>query len=160
FGAVFLHALEQVHAKLAMAEFTTAETQRDLHLVTFADELVNRLHLRLIIMIVDVRTHFDLLDLLRLLALASEVRLFLRLVLGRADVQIFGDGRIGVGRYFDQVETQRLCLLHRLTREHHAQILTLMVDDADLGRLDEFVEPRAGWHRGRETAPGHGRTYR
>jgi hypothetical protein len=48
-------------------------------------------------MIVDVRTHFDLLDLLRLLGLAGEVRLLLRLVFEFADIEEFGDGGSALG---------------------------------------------------------------
>ena len=81
FGGIFLHALQQLHAQLAMGKFTTAETQRDLDLVTFADELQNCPHLHIIIMIVDVGTHLDLFDLLRLLGFAGEVGLFLGLIL-------------------------------------------------------------------------------
>src|SRR3546814_1667001 len=95
---IFLNALEKLHAKLAMGEFAAAEAQRDLHLVAFADELVDGLHLRLIIMIVDVGTHLDFLDVLRLLALAGDVRLLLGLVLELADIEELAHGRIGAGR--------------------------------------------------------------
>jgi hypothetical protein len=47
--------------------------------------------------VIDIRTHLDLFDLLRLLALAGEVRLLLRLVFEFADVEELGDWRIGVG---------------------------------------------------------------
>ncbi len=103
-------------------------------------------------MIVDVRTHLDLLDLLRLLALAGEVGLLLRLVLELADIQELGDRRISVGRHFDQVEPNFARLLHRFAGVHHAEIFALSVDHADLGRQDEFVEARAV-HRRR--LPGH-----
>jgi hypothetical protein len=52
-------------------------------------------------MIVDVRTHLDLLDLLRLLALAGEVGLFLGLIFEFANVQEFADRRVGIGGDFD-----------------------------------------------------------
>ena len=90
-----LDALEERHAELAMAELAAAEAQRDLDLVALADELDHLLHLGVVIMVVDVRTHLDLLDLLRLLRLAGEIRLFLRLVFELADIEELGDGRIG-----------------------------------------------------------------
>jgi hypothetical protein len=158
-GAILLDPLEQVHAELAVRKLAAAEAQSDLHLVAFADELVDRLHLRIIIMIVDVRTHLDLLDLLRLLALPGEVRLFLRLVLELADIEELGDGRVRIGGHLDQVEPEFLGLFHRLARVHHAEILALMVDHADLGRLNEFVKPRTVHRRCHHRAAIHGRTY-
>jgi hypothetical protein len=54
-------------------------------------------HLHVIIVIVDVRTHLDLLDLLRLLALAGEVGLFLRLVPELADIEELATGGSALG---------------------------------------------------------------
>lgn len=105
----------------------------------------------------DVGTHLDLFDLLRLLRLACEVRFLLRLVLELADIEELGDGRISVGRHLDQVQTDLARLLHRLARVHYAKIFTVLIDHADLGRHNEFVEARAvHWRR----LPGHGRTDR
>jgi hypothetical protein len=92
-----LHALEHRHAELAVRHLAAAEAHGDLHLVAFAEELDDLLHLGVVIVVVDVRTHLDLLDLLRLLALALRVGLLLRLVFEAADVEELGDGRIGVG---------------------------------------------------------------
>src|SRR3546814_5434313 len=97
------------------------------------------LHLGLIVVIIDVGTHLDLFDVLRLLRLAGLVGLFLRLVFEFADIEELGDGRIGVGRDLDEVETDLGCLLDRLARVHHAQIFALVIDHADLLALDELV---------------------
>jgi hypothetical protein len=48
-------------------------------------------------MIVDVRTHLDLLDLLRLLLLALFGGFFLSLVFVAPDIEELGDRGIGVG---------------------------------------------------------------
>jgi hypothetical protein len=97
-SAVFLgHALEQRHAELLVRQLAPAEAQRHLYLVAFFQELHDRSHLRVIIMIVDVRTHLDLLDLLRLLGLAGEIRLLLRLVFEFADIEELAHRRVGVG---------------------------------------------------------------
>jgi hypothetical protein len=62
-------------------------------------------------MIVDVRTHLDLLDLLRLLALPGEVSLFLGFIFEFADIQELANRRVGIGGDLDQVEADfgRLC---------------------------------------------------
>jgi hypothetical protein len=64
-------------------------------------------------MVVDIRTHLDLLDLLRLLALAGEVGLFLGLIFELADVEIFADWRVSIGRNFNQVEADFSGLRYR-----------------------------------------------
>src|SRR3546814_3861753 len=76
-----------------MAHLAAAEAHGHLHLVAFAEEVEDLLHLHVEIMIVDVRTHLDLFDFLRLLALAREVRLFLRLIFELADVEEFAHRR-------------------------------------------------------------------
>ena len=66
-------------------------------------------------MVVDVRTHLDLLDLLRLLLLALLVGLFLGLIFVAADVEELGDRRVGVGRDLDQVEAD-FCACSKASR--------------------------------------------
>ena len=85
------------------------------------DERENLLHLHVVIVVVDVRTHLDLLDLLRLLRLAGEIGLFLGLVFELADVEELAHRRIGVGRDLDQVEADFGGLLDRFGGEHHAR---------------------------------------
>src|SRR3546814_317888 len=75
-GNIFLDALQEIHAELAVGELAAAEAQRHLHLVAFLDEGEHLLHLGVVIVVVDVGTHLDLLDLLRLLRLPREVGLF------------------------------------------------------------------------------------
>ena len=94
-------------------------------------------------MIVDVRAHLDLFDVLRLLRFACRVRLFLRLVFEFADVEELGDGRIGVGRDLHEIEADFGRLLDRLFGIHDAEIFALLIDDAHLLRLNELVMARA-----------------
>ena len=156
---MFLDSAKNRHAKLAMRHFATAEAHGDLHLVPFLDELEDLFHLRVIIVVVDVRTHLDLLDLLRLLLLALLVGLFLRFIFEAADVEEFGDGRVGVGRDFDEVEPDLLRLLEGLTRIHHTQILAVLVDHPNLLGLDELVVTGAGKLRRRLRTARIGRGY-
>src|SRR3546814_2877771 len=65
----------------------TAEPPRDLDVGAVHDELVDHTHLGLIVVIIDVGTHLDLFDVLRLLRLAGLVGLFLRLVFEFADIE-------------------------------------------------------------------------
>ena len=106
-------ALEDRHAELAVGHFAAAEAHRQLDLVALLEELDDLLHLGVIVVVVDVGTHLDLLDLLRLLLLALLVGLLLGLVLVAADIEELGDRRIGAGADLDQVEADFLGLLER-----------------------------------------------
>ena len=101
------------------------------------------LHLRLIIMIVDVGAHLNFFNFLSLLRFAREVRLFLRLIFIFANVKEFGNRRISVWRDFNQIKAELCGLLHGFSREHHAQIFAVFVDYTHLGRNDIFVKPGA-----------------
>ena len=103
-------------------------------------------------MVVDVRTHLDLLDLLRLLRLAGEVGLFLGLIFVLADVEELADRRVGVGRDLDEVEADFGGLLDRFGGEQDAQILAIFIDHAHFGHGDELVEAGAVKRRRRRDA--------
>lgn len=142
FGHIVLHPPQQVHAKLLVREFATPETERDFHFVTIFDEALHIAHLHVIIMRVDVGTHLDLLDLLRLLRFARGIGLFLGFVTILADIKELADRRIGIGRNFNQIEANVGRLIDCLLRVHHAQILAIFVNDADLVGLNEIVVAR------------------
>ena len=109
-------------------------------------------------MIVDVRTHLDLLDLLRLLLLALLVGLLLGLIFVAADVEIFGDRRIGVGRDFNQVEADFGGLLDRFLGVHYAEVFAVFVNHPNFRGDDKLVEAGAGelWRRLRTARIGRG----
>ena len=109
-------------------------------------------------MVVDVRTHLDLLDLLRLLRLAGEIGLFLGLIFVFADVEELADRRIGIGRHLDEVEADFGGLLDRFGGQQDPDILAILIDHAHLGHGDEFVEAGAVERRG-GGAPVDGGTY-
>src|SRR5204863_5314900 len=101
-----------------------------------------------------------LLDLLRLLLLALLGGFLLRLIFIAADVEELGDGRIGVGRDFDQVEPDLGSLLDRFARVHYAQVVAVLIDHPDLLGLDELVVAgTAHRRRGRHGTARIGRWY-
>lgn len=102
---IFANLFQELHTKLHMRHFTTTKTQGHLYLVTFTEELVHRPHLHIIIMRIDVGTHLDFLDSLRLLLFACFCCLFLGLKLVLAKIQYFADGGIVVRRNLHKIET-------------------------------------------------------
>src|SRR5215204_4645914 len=92
-GGVVLDTVEQLVAQLLVRHFPAAEAQRHLDLVAFLEEALHRAHLHVVIVIVDHRPEFYLLDLDHFLFLAGFSRLLLRLVFVFAVVEKFGNGR-------------------------------------------------------------------
>ena len=76
---IFLHPLQQLHAQLAMRQFTTTKAQGDFHPIAFANEFLDLAHLHIIIMIIEVGTHFYPFDFLRFLGFPRGIGLFLGL---------------------------------------------------------------------------------
>ena len=107
-------------------------------------------------MLVDVRTHLDLFDVLRLLRLALGIGLFLGLIFELADIQELRDRRVRVRGYFDQIEANGRSLLDRVARVQHAEILALAIDDANGVGLNKLIEARSALGRGRHRTPSGG----
>src|SRR5262245_34257999 len=105
---IILHTVKQFGAQLLVRHFAAAKTQGDFDLVAVLEEALHRAHFHLIIVVIDHRTEFDLLDLDDFLLFAGFRRLLLRLVLVLAIVQDLADWRRRVGGDFDQVEPRRL----------------------------------------------------
>ncbi len=143
FCRIVAHPLQQRQAEFTMRQLATTEAQGELHLVAFLDEAMHRLHLGVVIMVIDVRTHLDLLDLLRLLVLAGGSGLFLRFVFELADIQNLAHRRIGAGGDFDQIQPHFMRRGNGFLGVEHTQIFPVLIDDADLGDGDELIIARA-----------------
>jgi hypothetical protein len=135
-------------------QFTTAEAQCDLDLVTFFNELCDLLHLDHIIMVIDVWTHLDFFDFLGFLALTGQIGLFLGLIFELTDVQEFAHGGIGVRGNFNQIEPNFRCLRYRLAGIHDTQILAVIVNDSYFFDGDEIIVARTTFNRWGHSAPG------
>lgn len=92
---------QEITTDLLVGHFPTAETQRDLDLVAIVEEPAHRLHLHVIVMLVDVWPHLDFFDVNGLLLLTRFGSLFLFLILELAEVENLADRRVGVRRNLD-----------------------------------------------------------
>src|SRR3546814_20100764 len=63
FRSLLAHAVEHLLAEVLVHHLATAKAHGHLDLVAFLDEAVDRPHLHLVVVDVDVRPHLDLLDL-------------------------------------------------------------------------------------------------
>lgn len=87
--------------ELLVRHLAPAEAQRDLHLVAFLEEALHRAHLHVVVVVVDHRPKFDLLNLDDFLFFASLRRFFLRLEFVLAVIQDLADGGCGIRGDFD-----------------------------------------------------------
>jgi len=71
---------------------------------------------------------------------AGRTALLLFSVLEFAVVSYFGDRRIGIRRYFNQIQPSRFGLAEGVSERHDAEILSGFIDDAELRRLDLMID--------------------
>jgi len=84
---------QNIKAQFLMRHFSAPEPQRDFHFVAFIDEFVHRAHFYIVVMLLNVRSELDFLDLNGLLLLSRFVFTLLRFVLIFAVIQNFCDRR-------------------------------------------------------------------
>ena len=101
---ILLDPNEEFHAEVLMCHFTAAKAQRHFYFVAFIEESPHRAHLHVIIVNVDGGAHLDLFDLDDLLLFSRFCRFFLLFVFVFSIVHEFDYGRLGAGRYFDEIE--------------------------------------------------------
>ena len=140
-GDVVGDPAQDLHAELGVGHLPTTEHDRELHLVALAEEPHHVLHLRRVVVLVDLGPELHLLDDdVRGLALRLPAPLLL-LVDVPAVVHDPTDRRVGVGRDLDQVELLFAGLGQRLGQGADPQLLAVGADEEDLAGSDAVVDP-------------------
>src|SRR5437773_3627487 len=141
-GQLLDQTLENAPPDLGMRHLAAAEEDRRLDLVAVFEEALDVLLLELVVVLVDFRAEFDLLDLDHLLVLAGLARALLLLVLVLPEIHDAADRRHGRRRDLDQVEPLLLGDREGLWRRHDAELRAGVVDHPD------FADPAAFVHSG------------
>ena len=132
---------QDLHAELGVGHLPTTEHDRELDLVALAEEAHHVLHLRRVVVLVDLGPELHLLDDdVRGLALRLPAPLLL-LVDVPAVVHDPTDRRVGVGRDLDQVELLFAGLGQRLGQGPDPELLAVGADEEDLAGSDAVVDP-------------------
>ena len=97
FDQLVADPVKDLGAKILMGHFTATKPQGHVHLVAFLQELAHRPHLHTVIIVVDVGTQLDFLDLDYLLLLPRLILLFLDFVFVFSIIQNLADRRIALG---------------------------------------------------------------
>ena len=96
------------------------------------------------IVVIDMGTELELLDLPCTLVLFHGVGLLALLVLELPVIHELADGRLGVGRNFDKVEARFFGFLDRNDCGDDAKLLAICADQPDFLCLDLIVDPCFG----------------
>src|SRR5256714_108900 len=140
FVEVVLDPHKHVHAELLVRQLAPAEPHRYFDLVALFDELVHAAHLDRVIVVIDARAQLDFLDLDDLLLLAGFVFFLLLFVFELAVIEDLADRRIGIRRYFDEIETGSGCHGERFTAPDDPHHLALLVDKAHANAADLVID--------------------
>src|SRR5262249_61783315 len=108
-------------------------------------------------MVIDAGAHLDFLDLDDLLALARLGGFLLLLIFVLAEIQDFGDRRIGIGGNLHQVEPCLGGAGKSVRNGDDPDVVPGLVDQANFPDADILVHPRTGWLALRRGS--HGTTY-
>ena len=138
---VFCDPVQDLQAELRVGHLTTAEHDRELDLVAFAQEPHHVLHLGDVVVLVDLGPELHLLDDdVRGLALRLTTTLFL-LVDVAPVVHDPADRGVGVGRHLDQIELELPGVGKRFREWLDAELLALGTDEEDFASSNAVVDP-------------------
>src|SRR5688572_3921215 len=132
--------LENAPPDLRVRHLAAAEEDRRLHLVAVSQEALDVLLLEVIVVLIDLRSELDLLDLDHPLVLLGLPRSLLLLVLVLAKIHDPADRRHGRRGDLDEIEPFLASNGERLRRWHDPELLSGIVDDTDFANTDAFVD--------------------
>src|SRR5579862_2908996 len=125
-----------------MLTLAAPEHDRDLDLRALVQEALDVALLGLVVVLADLRSELDLLDVDLGLVLARGLRLLLLLVPVLAVVHDPHDGRVGLGRDFDEIEALPVRVFPGLVRLLDAELLSVLVDQAHPRNANRLVDTR------------------
>ena len=131
---------QQLLAQIGVSHLTATELHADLDTVAVGDELLGSLDLGVEVIGVDAGAHADLFDLHDLLVLLGILFPLLLIVAELGLVHDLANGRGGIGRNFDQIQTLLLCHGVCLCSGNNAQLSAVGADQADLFVADLLIE--------------------
>src|SRR5437879_3782406 len=125
-----------------MDQLSTAEHDRDLDLLTLLQERPHAAELRLEVVVGDLRPKLHLLELDDVLAAALVLLPLDRLELVATVVEQPAHGRAGLRCHLDQIDAFFSCDPLSRVEAQDAQLVVLIVDQANLVGSDLFVDPK------------------
>ena len=122
------HPFEQAESQFLMRHLAAAKAQSDFHLVAFLEKPAHGFHFDDVIMVVNSRAQFDLLDLDDLLLFPSFRGFFLLQEPELAVIKNFADRGIGRRNNFDEIKSRLIGHLLGLNSLDHAEVFAFGID--------------------------------
>ena len=144
FFGIFGNTLEQFTAQVLVRHFPTTKAKGDFDLVAVLEEFEYVAHFDVIVVRVRVRTELDLFDLDDLLLFARLSFFLLSLVFELTKVHDLADGRRGVWRNLDKIETSVDRHIQCAFWGDNAYIFAFGANETDFVGADAFVDAGAG----------------
>src|SRR5262245_32272757 len=143
-GQVGDDAVDQPATKVLVGHLPAAEHDRELHLVPCLKELLSVVHLEAVVVILDLRTHLDFLEVRHVLLLLRLTRLAALFVLVLPVVHDAAHRRPRGGRHLDQI--QAIGLRHRqsLAYQDDSDMRALVANHTNLRYANPLVDPGFG----------------
>ncbi len=141
-AGLFFHFDEKLHPKLLMGHFPSTETEGHLDFVAFFEEFLDRTHLNLVVMRVDIRAKLDFLHLNGLLLFARFCSFFLGLELILPEIHDLANRDFTVGSNLNEIEPGFLSLRQRVALIDVAVIFPLFVDQLDIAGNNGVIYAR------------------
>ncbi len=143
-GNVFCESLQQPESQFRTRLLSPTEHDRDLHLVALLQEPDDVALFRLVVVRVDLRSEFHLLDDRVGLVPTGFASLQCGLVLELAVVHELADRRTGRGGYLDQVEICFLGQSQCVADGDDADLLSVRTDETNFWYADPIVDTGLG----------------
>ena len=136
--------LEDLSSEFLVGHLAAAEPQGHLDLVTGIDEFADILHLHLVVMLINIGTELDFLDVDNLLLFAGFIGTFLGFVFEFAVIQDLADGRVNIRLNFNQIETDLISTANGIIHGDDTELLTIFINTTDTGGGNGAVNTGAG----------------
>ncbi len=134
-------AVQNVPAEIRVGQLAAAVHDNRLNLIAVDEESFAMLLLELVVVLVDLRPEFDLLDLDRALVLPRIMDLPCELVLVLTEVQDPAHRRCCLRRDFHKIEVPLMGKLQRVNRRHDPKLNPILVDHSNFANANSFIHP-------------------
>jgi len=126
-----------------MSHFPATKTQGYLDFIAATKEFLNAPHFDLIIMLVNVRTKLDFLDLDDLLFFAGLIGAFLRFILEFTIIKYFANWRVNIRLHLNQIKSEIFGLANCFGCIQNSKLVTFWINAAYFWCTNGAIDARA-----------------
>jgi hypothetical protein len=139
-GKIQLQLLQQRKAQLFVSNLASAKVDSRFYLVPLVKQPGGIVLLKLVIMLVGARPELYFLDGDESLFGLGFLLFFLLFVLVLTEVDYSADRRLSLRRDLDQIQALPARDLDRLLRRHYAELIAVIIDDADFTNSNPLID--------------------